>query len=62
MNFGIPIDNRFLRTLPEYKDKPESELTAVVRSNVALQRKNEYVGDAERYVDGLKQGYGNGVR
>lgn len=61
MNFGIPIDNDFLRTLPEYKGKPDSELTAEDRSNVALQRKNEYVGEAVRYVKGLKEDYGHGV-
>jgi hypothetical protein len=62
MNFGIPIDNNFLRTLPEYKGKPDSELTARDRSKVAIQQRDVYVSEAVKRLDELKSDYGNGVR
>ncbi|KAF8550539.1 hypothetical protein OG21DRAFT_1513869 [Imleria badia] len=61
MNFGIPIDNNFLRTLKEYKGKPDSELTARDRSKVAIQQRDVYVADAVKRLDELKSDYGNGV-
>ncbi|KAI9566173.1 hypothetical protein HD554DRAFT_2040409 [Boletus coccyginus] len=61
MNYGVPIDNNFLRTLKEYKGKPDSELTAKDRSKVALQQKDTYASEAVKRLDELKSDYGNGV-
>ncbi|KAI5993777.1 hypothetical protein F5J12DRAFT_421798 [Pisolithus orientalis] len=61
MNFGIPITNDFLRTLPEYKGKSDSQLTAQDRSKVAMQQRDVYVSEAVKRLDLLKSDYGNGV-
>ncbi|TDL14262.1 hypothetical protein BD410DRAFT_846202 [Rickenella mellea] len=61
MTFGIIIDNDYLRTLPQYKGKPDSELTAKDRSNVAVQVQNTYQAEATKHLDELKSDFGNGI-
>jgi hypothetical protein len=61
MNYGIPIDNDFLRTLPEYKGKTDLQISSNDRSKVAVQQKDVYVSEATKRLDELKSDYGNGV-
>lgn len=62
MNFGIPIDNNFLRTLTEYTAKTNEQLTAKDRSKVALLQQDVYAPEAIKRLDQLKSDYGNGAR
>ena len=62
MNYGVPIDNDFLRTLKEYKGKPDSELTVKNHSKVALRQKDMYASEAIKCLDELKSDYRNGIR
>ena len=65
MNFGIPVDNNFLRTLPQYRGRSDSELTAKDRSRVAMERLRRYpkdTNDAVNHLNKLKSDYGTGVR
>lgn len=59
MAYGVPIDDDFLRTLPEYKNK--TTLTAKDRSTVALQQKFVYRDQAIKRLDELKSDFGDGV-
>ncbi|KAG2440984.1 hypothetical protein HXX76_003837 [Chlamydomonas incerta] len=59
--FGIPIDDEYLSSLPEYSDK--KEISQLDRAKEALRLKNsqEKDTDVQRYLDNLKAEYGNGV-
>jgi len=61
MTFGIIIDNDYLRTLPEFKGKPDSAISAADRGRVAMTQKNVYESEAIKRLDELKGNYGNGV-
>jgi hypothetical protein len=59
MNFGLPVDNAYLKTLPEYKDR--TDLTAKDRSDVALQLRDTYSHESKEWLEKQKAAYGVGV-
>ncbi|TDL14256.1 hypothetical protein BD410DRAFT_809876 [Rickenella mellea] len=61
MAFGIVIDNAYLRLQKDYKGKPDSELTAKDRSDVAVKTQNTYQHEATKRLDELKADFGNGI-
>lgn len=59
MTYGLVIDNDYLRLYPEYKDKPDSQITAADRSKIAVIEMNTYQGEASQRCDQLIAQHGD---